>query len=157
MSYWRESIIEDAFSLAPRLREADKQEIAAAVGMDPLGGLLHSMSMSRPSLTMVMDGLPPLGMFGLVPEGDGFAAAVWMLASEDIAKNPMTFLRNGIKWVKDANRKHKVLYNYVDARNTLHIKWLRWMGFVFINKHFIGPENRPFYEFVRIEPCASQR
>ena len=51
------------------------------------------------------------------------------------------------------NEKHPLLSNYVDAINELHIKWLKWCGFTFINKHEkYGVEQRPFYEFVRL--CA---
>lgn len=154
MQYWRESVIEDAYSLAPRLREADKQEIRAAVGMTPLAGLLYCLETSNPALTIIKDGEPPLGVFGLTPDPDNFAASVWMLAANEITKYPMTFMKNAIKWVQKTNTEYPVLYNYVDARNTLHIKWLRWMGFTFLNAKRMGPENRLFFEFVRIEPCV---
>ena len=48
-------------------------------------------------------------------------------------------------------KRYRVLYNFIDARNTLHIKWLKWCGFTFIQKHYdYGYEKRLFYEFVRI-------
>ena len=44
----------------------------------------------------------------------------------------------------------------MDARNDLHIKWLKWMKFTFINKvNEFGYEKKPFYEFIKI--CAHQR
>lgn len=155
MAYWRDSIPKDAITLAPRLREADKQEIMAAVGLKPAPGLLHCLMESKPCLTMVGDEEEPFGMFGLVPDDDGFSASVWMLASDDIIKYRMVFLREAQRWVKETNKEYPVLYNSVDARNGLHIKWLRWMGFTFINQRIAGPEKRLFLDFVRIEPCAS--
>ena len=157
MAYWRESVLEDALTLAPRLREEDKQEIKAASGLDPLPGLLFCLSESKPCLTMVGDEEEPFGMFGLTPDSDGISASVWMLASGDLLKYRTTFLREALRWVKEANTTHQVLYNYVDERNQLHIKWLDWMGFVFINRLPVGPEKLPFLEFVRIEPCAWQQ
>ena len=39
----------------------------------------------------------------------------------------------------------------VDARNELHIKWLKFMGFKFIQRHEnFGVAKLPFYEFLRI-------
>ena len=44
-----------------------------------------------------------------------------------------------------------MIWNYVDARNVVHIKWLKWLGFTIINKHNqFGIGRIPFYEFVKI-------
>jgi hypothetical protein len=43
------------------------------------------------------------------------------------------------------------LWNIVDARNELHIRWLKRFGFVALKKHpQVGPQGLPFFEFVRI-------
>ena len=92
-------------------------------------------------------------MFGV--QGQiGKDAAVWMLASKDIEKVTIPFLRQNKAVINFINQLHPVLHNVVDARNTLHLKWLKWCGFTFINKQNIGYENKPFYSFVRI--CAHQ-
>ena len=76
---------------------------------------------------------------------------VWLLASPRIEKLSIPFLRNSRIVTELFTKDHKLLFNYVDARNKLHIKWLKWCGFTFINKHEkFGIEKRPFYEFVRI-------
>jgi len=70
---------------------------------------------------------------------------------EDLKKISLSFIRN-CKGVCDILQKdYQLLNNFVDARNTLHINWLKWMGFSFINKHQrYGVERRLFYEFVKI-------
>ena len=60
---------------------------------------------------------------------------VWLLASPRIEKLSIPFLRNSRIVTELFTKDHKLLFNYVDARNKLHIKWLKWCGFTFINKH----------------------
>ena len=61
-----------------------------------------------------------------------------------------SFLRENEKVIDFLNTKYKILWNYVDCRNQLHIKWLKWCGFQFINKTNYGVLNKPFYEFIKI-------
>jgi hypothetical protein len=85
------------------------------------------------------------------------AGSIWLLATDDIEKYQITFLRHSKKVLKELQQDYLALHNYVDARNSLHIKWLKWMGFTFINKlDRFGVEQRPFYEFVRINECVYQ-
>jgi hypothetical protein len=62
------------------------------------------------------------------------------------------FLRQCRDLVNFLTNKHKILFNYVDCRNELHIKWLRWCGFKFLRKTNYGVLNQPFYEIIKI--CA---
>ena len=75
-------------------------------------------------------------------------------AVDDLQKSlSYRFLRHSHKVCELLNQSFPIMYNYVDARNDLHIKWLKWMKFTFINKvNEFGYEKRPFYEFVKI--CA---
>jgi hypothetical protein len=53
--------------------------------------------------------------------------------------------------VQTLQQNYDVLFNLVDERNTLHIRWIQWCGFTFVNRHpALGAEQRPFLEFVRI-------
>ena len=52
--------------------------------------------------------------------------------------------------VKQWHKRFDLLYNWVDARNKVHVKWLRWLGFIFINKHH-NDQGIPFYEFVKVK------
>jgi hypothetical protein len=65
------------------------------------------------------------------------------------------FLRASRQIVEEWQRDFPRLHNYTDARNTVHHRWLRWLGFTFTARHeTFGPLGLPFYEFVRIAPCA---
>jgi len=91
----------------------------------------------------------PVGIFGDNGCGNG-GGAIWLLASEGLTTAQISFLRQCRDVVKVLNTKYKILWNFVDCRNSLHIKWLKWCGFKFINKQNYGVLNKPFYEFIRI-------
>jgi len=60
----------------------------------------------------------------------------------------MKFLRRNRNWI-DANMKiYDKLENYVDARNTKAINWLKWLGFQFADETVpYGMLKMPFYKF----------
>ena len=144
--------VQDIDYIAPRLRTADYQECLAATGKEPLGVLHHGLSLGDISLTLRAPSGERVGLCGVVPcRAMKEAGVVWMVATDDIYQHQMTFLRNSKRALQDLSQDYLVLFNCVDARNEVHIKWLQWMGFTFINKHEkYGAEKRLFYEFVRI-------
>lgn len=153
MGHVRPASPSDALWLAPRLREADKAEVRAASGLDPAVALDFAVRSSRPSLAMMGDQGGCIGLFGAAPTVDPLAGIVWMLATDDLERHSRQFLRESRPWIGQLHRAYPLLFNFVDARNEIHIRWLRWCGFTFINRHEeFGVERRPFYEFVRINP-----
>ena len=145
----RKATEEDVLYLASRLRQCDSDEIKANVGIPNEVALRFSMEASDYPLVVVHK--KPVAIFGVVPKKN--VAYIWMMATPELEKISFVFLKECRKVVKMFNNKYPLLANYVDARNELHIKWLRWCGFIFINKHEkFGIEQSPFYEFVKL--CA---
>lgn len=142
---------EDAAVMAPNLREADRNEIAARTAQEPLQALTESMSLSSTCLTGTYLG-EPFAICGVCPVIEG-VGAIWLLGT-DAVMNPKVsrqFLRFSKLYVDQFQHMYPLLFNYIDARNTVHIKWLKWLGFQFINLHQkFGVGKLPFYEFVRI-------
>jgi hypothetical protein len=90
-------------------------------------------------------------MFGVVPDGRYPGAGnIWFLGTDRILKVKIQFLRESEKWLTEILKNYKSVSNYIHQDNTLHIKWLKWLGFSFFKK--VGP----FIEFGRINPCATQ-
>ena len=148
-NHMRMSTLKDVEYLAPRLRFGDKQEILASLGLTPLDGLKLSFSNSTLCLTIVnLKGLP-VGIFGIADLGGG-VGGLWLLASEDLATVQISFLRECKKVIQLLNKKYKILWNFVDCRNELHVRWLKWCGFKFLRKINYGVLQKPFYEFIRI-------
>ena len=92
-------------------------------------------------------------MWGVVDQGERLGR-IWMLATDELVDNKpnsIQFLRQAKGWLTRTLEDYDVLYNYADARNAVHIKWLRWMGFTFIaERPNYGHEGRTFLEFVRM-------
>lgn len=141
----------DECELSLRLRQADLREIEAATGQDPVDALREGAEQSVPSCTIIDHTGAIAGMFGATPTG-----RVWLLGSDALIQNPLRrqFLRECRRYV-DA-LPYPLLHNVIDERNTVHVRWLKWMGFTFIRRLPYGPQHLPFLEFVRIQPhvCA---
>jgi len=148
-SHFRLTTFEDIKYLAPRLRQSDKEEILAGIGKTPFHALLIGYLECAIVFTIVNPKNEPVGIFGVTDCGDG-TGAIWLLATDRLAKIQIAFLKECRKVVNVLNKKYKILWNFVDCRNQLHIKWLKWCGFQFINKQKYGVLNKPFYEFIKI-------
>ena len=145
----RIATLKDVEYLAPRLRFVDKQEILAASGLTPFDALKKSFDSSQICFTIVNPKDEPVGIFGVADLG-GVIGGIWMLGTDNLASIQIAFLKECKKVIQLLNKKYKILWNHVDCRNQLHIKWLKWCGFKFINKKNSGVLNKPFYEFIRI-------
>jgi len=149
----RPSTVADVQTIAENMRTEDVDEIKAQSGNTPREGLFFCYFMSKPCVTIVSRHGNPIGMWGVVPL-DNTAGRIWMLGCEAMLKDASdkyNFLRESRKELAKLHGQYPLLTNVVDARNTVHVRWIRWMGFTFIKKHpQWGPEHRMFYEFVRI-------
>lgn len=150
----RKATSDDARRLAPNLRKEDRDECLAGSG-DPSVTLPQSVLASHRAFA-IMSHDEPIGIFGWIRDSDG-AARVWMLGSDALTSGPNVrlFLRESREWVELLNERFPVLWNLIDSRNSLHIRWLRWLGFTFINRVAAGPQGLTFFTFVRIKPCVT--
>ena len=152
-AHQRPSTILDVSWVADGMRQADVEEVKAQSGLTPRESLLYSFFMSSPCMTIVSRHGDPIGMWGVVPEGQT-AGRIWMLGRDEMltdVHDKWEFLRQSRIHLANLHAMYPVLFNFVDARNAVHLRWLRWMGFTFISRNDnYGPEKRTFYEFVRI-------
>lgn len=148
----------DAHELAPKLRTADVQEIWAAARRTPLDALLSAVHMSgETALSGRVDGRVAC-MWGVAPAS--FLSDVyrpWLLASDEIVPHARTFLRLNRDWMIWASTEYPILENYVDARNEVSIRWLRWLGFDILPPEPMGPDRVPFHRFRMVSSCATLR
>lgn len=154
MIVFRSATEADATRLAATLRQQDSDECYAAFGKPEIA-LPYSVGVSTQAICVSLDG-EPLAIFGWLAEG--LSARVWMLGSSTLTDDGRTyeFLAASREWVGRLNDAFPLLWNIIDSRNTAHIRWLRWLGFTFINKEPAGPLGLPFYTFVRIkQSCVS--
>jgi len=149
--YMAKATQQDCLVLGKKLRKEDQEEIKAFANLNGVQALSMGVIHSHLTVSIFTKDDVICAMFGVQGE-IGKDAAVWMLASDEIQEVAVPFLKQNRKVIDYLNKLHPVLHNVVDARNTLHLKWLKWCGFTFINKQNIGYENKPFYSFIRT--CA---
>jgi hypothetical protein len=142
----------DAPRLASRLRTADLREIQSHVAEDPSAHIERSIIHSNPCYTIWDYNGTPIAVFGVIPDSreDG-VGKIWMLASSILASHRYVFLKHSKEWIERLHQRYQVLWNYVDARNDMHIRWLKWCGFSFvrlIDEH--GVDRLPFWEFEKV-------
>ena len=136
------------------MRQADRKECEALTGLPPQ--LVLPQAITRPRVWTWEEGGEPVAMGGVdasIPD----VGVIWMTSTDAIVKHRVKFLRETCKPMLD--RLHEdfpILTNMVDARNTLHHRWLRWLGFVFTQKiDKWGAHSVPFLEFARYQsPCV---
>lgn len=146
----RPATYNDVFYMSERLRKADAREVYAASGASPFEALESGFLGTGDVVVGADEDNNPVCMGGVV-RVHPMAGCVWMLGTTDLEKHKLSFLRRSKPFIDEWHKKFPVLYNCVDERNQLHIKWLQWLGFVFIRRHpEWGFERRPFLEFTRL-------
>lgn len=150
----RESHRSDPTVLAPRLREADLREVEAADNLSGLQALELGLRGSQ-CWTVMDDNARPVGMFGVTPQLSAYeetgmhVGIIWYLGSDEATASPKEFMEKSREWLALIADKFDVLGNYVDARNQKHQKWIKAMGFKFVDVHpYHGHAKIPFLEFV---------
>ena len=134
--------LEAAYQVASNLRSDDLREVIEGYGVVPTIHIpLSTLKGFCVSFT-VPDGRIA-GLAGIEEDG-----RIWMLCTPAILDFPLTFAREAKRFID--NRTERVLWNYVDKRNTTHIKLLKFLGFRFLEEIPFGPNQLPF---IRFEKC----
>jgi hypothetical protein len=139
----------DAEDLAVRLRSADLAELRAGSEDSPLDILRKSAEMSAPACTIIGNLGFVAGMFGVV--GEGTFGRVWLLGSDELVQRPLVkqFLKECPTFLSVMARPYERIGNVVLAANTVHVRWLKFMGFTFTGGKASGINGEEFLEFER--------
>ena len=134
--------MEAAVEVASNLRPDDFREVYEGHGHFPL---LHlpQYTFNGESVYFEVPNGKTAGMAGVEPDG-----SIWMLCTPAIHDYPLTFAREAKRFVN--SREHKLLWNIVDKRNTVHLKLLQFLGFKFLRELKHGPNQLTFIEFCRV-------
>ena len=133
--------LEAAYYVASNLRQEDLREVVEGHGYNP-------------TIDIPLDSLKGFCVYFTVPDGRiaglagvGDNGCIWMLCTPAIHDFPITFAREAKRFIQ--SRSESVLWNYVDKRNTTHIKLLKFLGFRFFEEIPFGPNQLPFIRFER--------
>jgi hypothetical protein len=108
----------------------------------------YGIEASSMAMTGLVDG-QPVAMFGVVPASilSGIGAP-WMVGAVDLEQHQFWFAKSSRPCVQRMQREFNVLANWVDNRNTLSKRWLRWLGFHVGQPQPFGSGGEPFCPFV---------
>ncbi|MCA2979537.1 MAG: hypothetical protein INH37_14775 [Myxococcaceae bacterium] len=129
-------------------------ELEAATGRPATDVVVRSVAISSMCWVAAERGVP-MTIFGAapMPRHEDFVGVPWLVATPALIPHAVPFLRRCAPFLDEMQRRYPLLVNYTDARNTVHHRWLRWLGFTFIRRHErMGAAGIPFIEFVRIAP-----
>ena len=149
MGYLRKANIADLNHVCKHMRDMDRLEAVYQTGKEPEDALRLSYLSGQQVLAIAGDNDQPMGLCGVISDG-----CIWMICTDELFSNKkyrIQLIRKGRKWVDKLLQSYKVLYNFVYAENHTAIKWLKALGFTFVNYYEkYGDQEKPFYEFVRI-------
>lgn len=137
----------DVDYVADNMREDDVREVYAAAMLTPRKAV--DISIERTDVPMVgeVDGVPFV-LFGVsYPYALADYGMPWLLATPAIEAHAVPFLRHSAGVVREMKARYDHLENWVDARNRLSIRWLRWCGFTVDPATPFGALKRPFHRF----------
>jgi len=152
----RPAIASDIPGLAATLRSQDCAEVRA-LGHDPESALRLSFEGSSQVYSIVDGANTVVAMFGVglspyMSEQIGEpVGAIWMLGAPGLHKIRFQFLRECQSWMETMHRDYRVLWNWADARNALHLRWLEWLGFKIIGTAPYGNKGELFHQFIRVK------
>lgn len=132
------------------MREADKREVFASSGEDPITALEASVEASDQVWMFFGDG-EPLCISGVAPITESIGAP-WLLCTDKIHEvEKKTFWMCSKELMNVFQEHYHVLTNYVDVRNEVAARWLQGLGFEEKETIPYGHSRLPFtrFEYVR--------
>ena len=130
-AFVRTAELKDALVLSKTMRKQDREEIYASDKVSPLEALVLPFTIKNARNYSIMgvgdEGV--IGMFGCTPCDDAEYGCAWLLSSEVILKHSKQFLKESPYWATTMGQGYKYLYNFVDRRNWVSLKWLQYLGF----------------------------
>lgn len=137
----REAMPGDAWLLLPDVRQPDIDELAA-LGLTPQECIRYGVQHSNAAWIAFIHG-KPAAIFGVVEHVD--YGVPWAVLTTVVDEYPLPFLRASRRYIHGHMTRN--LMNYVDARNTLTIDWLSWLGFTVDSPEPAGIHGEPFSRF----------
>lgn len=139
--------VEDVPAILLIVRQADVDEITEALGIPMERALIDAVTGSLNARKIVIDG-EVVAVFGdAIHSILGSVGVPWLISTIHVEKHARAFLKVCKPEVQGMLTRHRHLMNYVDARNTSAIRWLKWLGFDFGEAAPYGARRFLFYQF----------
>lgn len=143
----RPMIDSDIQAIADDVREPDRLELEEGCGQSVASALTIGLRSSVKAHVICWDDVP-LAAFGDVSHSPCAGIGIpWLISTNAIEHHPRQFLRACKPLLGFMRVRHPTLLNYVDARNTVAIRWLEWLGFTVGSATPYGPNQLLFRQF----------
>jgi hypothetical protein len=133
--------------VARHMRAQDLAEIEAMHGGEPHEVLAQSVALSSIGW-IIHAGDEPVAVFGAAPSALPEVGIVWLLGTDHLVKQAHSFARQTPLYIDQMLTRFPILWNYIDSRNTVSMKWLSWGGFELLGDHR-SPSGHLFHIFAR--------
>ena len=145
----RDATYSDCLTLAPNLRQEDKDEVWESGSFLPEEALIASLKASQHVKVGVV-GDEIVCMFGISNTKDPKLGIPWLLGSDSIRKFSKEFLTLNKEVLDEMSKEYRILANYVWSKNPTHIRWLEWLGFTVTRTPIcLGRNQEHFYYFYK--------
>jgi hypothetical protein len=140
----RPALLSDALWIGERLRPEDKREVETLAAVPAVDAVQWSFACSAEVYTWrlqdsrgrIEEG--PAAIFGVTPGFHEGTGCPWLVATSEIIRAPISILREAQHWMDHFHQKYpQGLFNLVDARNGLHLRWLWLLGFKELGRHSV--------------------
>lgn len=134
--------------IALHMRESDRIEVADTSGLSPHDAIHESLRLSTTAYAVESDRNGIIAMFGAAPHPLPGVGIAWMLGTDGILLDPLVIARRTRTYIKELHRDYWLLWNFIDGRNAVSMRWLRWSGFELLGEH-TGKAGQPLFTFAR--------
>lgn len=150
---FRAPTADDVEYLAANIRKADADEVLAWSGRSDVAVILHESIATSPLCVAVEKRGQLLCIGGAAYRSLLSSTGVpWMLGTHALSNESRLFVQHGRRCVEELLTRFDRLENYVDARNSKSIRWLRRIGFTVYDPEPCGHGRLPFHRFCAGDP-----
>lgn len=136
-----------AIYVGERLRAAEVAELWALSRALPVAAAVESVRVSERAWCWLVDG-QPAAIFGVAAQSIiGDTGMPWLLTTPVVDQHPMKFLRSCARGMREMRAAYPKLGAWVDARHTVCVKWLQWLGATVEPAQPFGALGLPFHRF----------
>lgn len=130
--------------LSQNLRGIDVREMWLMHRYTPRIAIKSGAQLSDKCFVVTADGIPVI-IFGVEGEGLSDRASIWMLATDQIKRIQKSFLKRSRAVFLDLINDYDMVYNYVYEKNSIALRWLKWLGFNIHEAEPTGAEGALFH------------
>lgn len=109
------------------VRDADRLEFESINGFGLEQEVRRALALSEDAQAFVVDNTV-VAVFGCIRHSDRIGIP-WLISTHAVHRHRRAFLQQCLVEIAGMRKRHAALINYTDARYTLALRWMLWMGF----------------------------